>query len=349
METKRVTLQKQSVSPSADNTAGSILLIALWSICLLSTFAVILGYGVRQKLVLANRLQERDKLFLISEAGLRRAAAELKKLPPKDYDILSAPWADNLAAFKDVSVGDGTVNICYNYINEQSGAKILRYGLIDEERKININKAERLVLNRLFLALGYGETRAQELAASIVDWRDADSELSIPSGSAESSYYRGLPEPYDAKNAEFEVLDEVLLVKGIDESVFDSIKDYITIYGGGKVNINTASGPVLFALGLSEAIVGDVLAFRAGEDGASGTSDDNFFDSTANIVPKLSQAYHLNDPEIAQLNSVQPQLTVNSENFMARCSLKLQNSKSTSEAVGVINRESGSTLYWQGL
>jgi hypothetical protein len=52
-----------------------------------------------------------------------------------------------------------------------------------------------------------------ELAASIVDWRDPD-EVATDGGGAESEYYLLQPEPYYCKNAPFETLDELLLLKG---------------------------------------------------------------------------------------------------------------------------------------
>ena len=56
-----------------------------------------------------------------------------------------------------------------------------------------------------------------ELAASIIDWRDEDSEISP--GGAESEYYLLQPEPYNCKNSAFETVDEILLVKGASEEL----------------------------------------------------------------------------------------------------------------------------------
>ena len=80
------------------------------------------------------------------------------------------------------------------------------YGVVDEASKLNINTAS----NDMLLLLP-GMT--PELAASIVDWRDADSTVTNGVG-AESEYYMQLPEPYNCKNSPFETLDELLLVKG---------------------------------------------------------------------------------------------------------------------------------------
>ncbi|MCM8782372.1 MAG: general secretion pathway protein GspK, partial [Candidatus Omnitrophica bacterium] len=297
--------QYNNITIAQDNKKrGSILIIALWSLCLLATFAVSLGIGVRQKLALVNRMDERDRLRFIGEGGIKKAIAYLKEEPEKNYAALKDNWSNNPSIFKEINIGGGNFSLLYNYIAEPSGVLELRYGLIDEESKININKASQPVLERLFRLVDFNETQAQELAAAIVDWRDTDSELSIPLGSAEDSYYRNLKYPYEAKDADFEVLDEILLVKGMDENIFEKIKNYITIYGSGKINVNTASKTVLLALGLSRDLADKIVSFRLGEDGIISTNDDNIFEAPSNIVPKLSQFFHLSDSEIASLSVI---------------------------------------------
>jgi len=338
---------KLLIFPLAVNPKASILILCLWSLCLLATFAVILGFGVRQKLSLVNRLDERDKLHFIAEAGIKKSITELKEEAEKTYDALNDSWSNNISAFKDIDIGDGKFSISYDYVNEQTGLTEPRYGLIDEESKININKADQPILERLFRLLDFYETQAQDLAAAIIDWRDSDSELSTPLGSAEDPYYRNLQYPYEAKDADLEVLEEVLLVKGMDRDIFEKIKNYITIFGSGKINVNTASKTVLLALGLSQDLVEKIVSFRLGEDEIIGTADDNVFNTHSNIVPRLSQSFHLGDSEIAQLSVIVDRyLVTNSNNFMARCISKLNNRRRTTEVISVINR-SGKILYWQ--
>jgi type II secretory pathway component PulK len=347
MAQKSVVLQKRSAFLPVANR-GSILIISLWAVCLLSAFAVILSSGVRQKIILVQRFDERDKLRLIAEAGAKKAICKLLEMEWPGYDTLKDKWSNDVEAFRGITVGDGSFDVCYNYTDDLSGATEQRWGLIDEERKININRIDIVVLTRLFIiTLGLDEAQSQELAASIIDWRDKDSELSIPSGSAEDSYYRFIPHPYECKDADFENLNELLLVKGMTGDIFEKIKDYITIYGSGKVNINTASKQVILALGLSESITDKVITFRAGEDGVTGTADDNFFEAAAGILTKLSQFYHFNETEIAQLTAVsEGYLATNSENFMIKSSVRLNNKKRASEGVCVVNKE-GRILYWQ--
>ena len=332
---------------AAKRHKGSILIIALWSLCLLSAFAVILNYQIRQKLVLANRLDQRDKLRFIAEAGIQKGIMELKNDPERTYDSLGDSWSNSPGAFKNINVGDGEVSLTYSYLDRKSGLLETGYGCVDEERKININKAELKVLERLFkIVLAGDEPQAQELAACILDWRDADSELSIPAGSAEYFYYSSLSFPYAAKNAEFEVPDELLLVKGFTDNVFEKIKDYVTIYGGGRVNVNTASAVVLVALGLDEDIAGKIILYRAGQDGVEGTLDDNVFVSDSEIVPRLAQVYPFSASQIEQLNRVAALfLVVRSNNFLIKATAKLSGRNSL--VVSSVVKRDGKILYWR--
>lgn len=333
-----------NINRRSQRVRGSVLALCLWVICFLSFLAIVLSYQVRQRLSLIKRLEERDKLHFIAEAALKRAIAVIKKEPLDVYDYLHEEWSDNPLIFKDVVAEGGSFSVCYDdtgILNGES-AIVTRYGLIDEERKINLNSADQDVIERLFRAgLGMDDMQAQELAASIKDWRDVDSELSIPSGSAEDFHYRGLNYPYDAKDQDLETLDELLLVNGMTQDVFERIKDYVTVWGSGMVNVNTASREVLLAVGLSQQLADKILAFRAGTDESEG----GYFSGLSEVSSKLSQAGPLSDSELALLNLVAGRfLTVSSSAFTVRSRISLSG-RAARAAVSVIDKK-GRILYW---
>ena len=330
-------MRAHSMSRLSGTSKGSVLALCLWVICFLSFLAVVLSYQVRQRLSLVKRLDERDKMHLLADAALKRSAAVIKKGPPDGYDYLQEEWSDNPLIFKDVNSGGGSFSVCYN-------DTITRYGLIDEERKINLNTASQEVIERLFrLGLGMDEMQAQELAASIKDWRDEDSELSIPVGSAEDFHYRGLKYPYDAKDDYFESLDELLLVNGMTMEIFERIKDYVTIWGSGEVNVNTAAREVLLAVGLNQGLADKILSFRMGNDEQVG----GFFSSLSEVSSKISQAYSLSDSELALLSLAADRfLTVSSSAFMVKALIRLDGRPASREALSVIDKKGG-VLYWK--
>jgi len=82
----------------------------------------------------------------------------------------------------------------------------LTFGLLDEAAKLNVNTAPWQSLARL-------PEMTDELAQAIVDFRDPDSEP-LPYG-AEDEFYETLEQAYRARNAPFETVQELLLVKGV--------------------------------------------------------------------------------------------------------------------------------------
>ena len=326
---------------------AQILALVLMALCLLSLFGLYLGHGARQKIILIKRLSERDSLHFIARAGVEKALMEVSKDEAALSDNFLEGILNSEGIFKDIKVGLGKFNMCYNYKQGADSREIC--GVIDEARKININKADLKVLKKLFaFILDIDEARAQEFAASVIDFRDKDSALSIPLGSAENSYYKNLSEPYECKDADFDIIDELLLVKGIDDVIFDKIKNFVTIYGDGAVNINTATFNVLLSLGIKGGLVNKIMIYREGEDGILGTKDDSIFGSPQEIVPKLSQYFSLSASEVANLSNIVAAglLGTNSDYFMIKSKTGLNYSSATKETISIVDRQ-GRIIFWR--
>ncbi len=60
----------------------------------------------------------------------------------------------------------------------------------------------------------------------------------------------------------FSSINELLLVEGMSKDKFLLFKDLVTVYGAGKININTVSQEVLLVLGLDKDTSGAILRFR---------------------------------------------------------------------------------------
>ncbi|MBV8780929.1 MAG: general secretion pathway protein GspK [Phycisphaerae bacterium] len=91
--------------------------------------------------------------------------------------------------------------------------QIQAYGMVDETRKLNINVATEQQLMAL-------PNMTQDIADSIISWRGATStSSSTASSGATDSYYQSLTEPYAMKNAPFESIEELLLIKDIDQQL----------------------------------------------------------------------------------------------------------------------------------
>jgi hypothetical protein len=88
----------------------------------------------------------------------------------------------------------------------------------------------------------------EELIGNLADWTDADETRVYDMGYEETPYER-LDDPYKPKNAPFDSVAEIRLVDGWHlDPVWEKFGKHLTIYGAGKVNVNTADRKVLFAL-----------------------------------------------------------------------------------------------------
>ncbi len=151
----------------------------------------------------------------------------------KEEEEEQKPWLPNLTPYS-VFVGDRE---CKVYIEDESG-------------KININAIDdktRELMVKYLIGQEFDRVEADIITDSILDWKDPD-DLKHLNG-AEKDYYKSLPEPYEAKNAPFDSIEELVLVKGMTPVKFDKIRRDITTYGSNlAININFASGEVLMAI-----------------------------------------------------------------------------------------------------
>jgi len=327
---------------------GSILIAVLWSLFFLATLAVAITMLIAPQLGLAQRLRDRAVLRYLAQAGMQRAILELKLDETPDVDALNEPWSRNEEAFKEIELSDGEYfSVGYSLPDPAGEEEEKHYGLIDEERKININAAPAEVLARFFEIVGGTSLQdAADIGDAIIDWRDADDEP-LTNG-AEDAYYEGLPEGYPCKNGRFDVLEELLLVKGITPAVFAKVKDRLTVFGSGPINVNTADGLVLQSLGVSRELAEKIVSFRAGGDGNEGTEDDNIFEDAGAIYVALSQKEALSGKDGEDLEAVIAAgfLSVRSENFLGETVGAFRDQEGAVRIVFVINRNA-QIRYWR--
>jgi general secretion pathway protein K len=144
-------------------------------------------------------------------------------------------------------------------------------------------------------AFNLQEDQVNDILDAIKDWIDEDDETT--GFSAEDSYYQSLEHPYSCRNAPFESLDELVLVKGITRELFygteetPGISAYLAVQGDGRININTADPLVLEVLSddLDSTMIEEMVEYRNNDENdlnksdwyksALGTSED-YIDST---------------------------------------------------------------------
>ena len=271
---------------------GSVLILTL--VIIMSLAGLTLDLSNQSGLSLALCGFSRDAFLArqAARAGVQVAMERLASDTDKEVDSLDEQWAE----FGSMPMPDGLPEgiEVRGRILDESG-KLNLNALLNEKGEIDEKMKARLA--RLFRALDVGE----EKAAPILDWLDSD-DIERMNG-AESYYYQGLDAPHACSNGPFMTVGQISLVKGMGEPLSGKdVRDYVTVYGDGKVNINTASTEVLqslsdkFDLRIAEAIVEHrkTSVFRIPEDLKKVPGmDDTTFSGVSSWVTVRSSAFSI--------------------------------------------------------
>jgi len=330
-----------------ENHSGTVLILVLWSLTLLTVFAVHIGLRVRGKVDLLSRLDKRDRSAAIAESCIAKAISILNtKFKIEGKLISDAAFKkvrfNNPEAFQEIKIDQGTCSI--NYRNYGVGSE-KKFGITDEERKININTASHDVLKSIIqIATPLKEEMASNLALAIIDWREYGS--SQVEGFYSDAFYENLEFPYKEKKRSFEILDELLLVRGVNQKLYDQLRDFITIYGTGKVNINTASKPVLLALGLSAGAVNKMLIARRGPDRVDATEDDYIFEHFSSLEALIGLV-NLTRKELRELDLVYGRQEMGMLSAYYGIQADVDYRGETRHVECVYSRNDGKIIYWR--
>jgi general secretion pathway protein K len=123
----------------------------------------------------------------------------------------------------------------------------IQYGPLFEQRDSSGNVNDRLTT-----------------CAAIIDWADVDEQYyscdstnAPSSNAAEDAWSQLLPKPYRRKNAPYDSLEELHMVRGVTDDFWSTFVDpdptdpkkrEMTVWGQGTVNINTANALTLYAI-----------------------------------------------------------------------------------------------------
>lgn len=187
---------RQECLPYRSRPRGTVLIVAIGVMVALTGLALVFSRQMRVEALASGNLLSSLQADAIVSGAAQYVANRL--LNNQDRSTL-----DSEILAEAVPLGDGYFWIVRpNPDDERQYA----FGVTDEAAKLNINTADIDMLSML-------PSMTSELAASIIDWRDPDSVVG-DGGGGEDEYYLLQPDPYYCKNAPFETLDELLLVKG---------------------------------------------------------------------------------------------------------------------------------------
>jgi general secretion pathway protein K len=92
----------------------------------------------------------------------------------------------------------------------------------------------------------YSNYRFDNLISQISDWIDTDSISQL--GGDEGSYYSNMRSPAIPPNQPFKTIEELHMVKDMEDDIFNVLAPVITVYGTKGINVNYADKDLLKAL-----------------------------------------------------------------------------------------------------
>ncbi len=287
---------------------GTVLLVTLWMLAILSLLAIGIGFRTTIDLRLVGFRMDSLKAYEIAKAGIIQAINEIEN----DKSATDTLWECGISLeqdetfdekFRNVKVDEGHFDITL---------------IEDQERRININRAPKLVLMNLLS----DAANAGGLADSIRAWRGRLPNEDAPP--SDDSYYSG--KGYTCKNAPFDVISELLLVKDIAPEIYSGqnqtggLGNFVTVYGPEKFEINintideTSLAAVLAALYLDRGAAASIVEYRAGNDkDINNTADNMVFKDFLEVESFFGEAEGGGkDPKLANL---QPLVVFGSQYF----------------------------------
>jgi len=249
---------------------GFALIITILIVSLVVVLTLQFNNSMWSDLYSSANLRDGIRLRIIARSGVNCALAVLSEdSSSSDSDSLQEAWAKS----KELSLSSVTMfeNGYFQVEISDLSGKIQVNRLINEDGKYN--EVQKMLLMR-FLSSEQFRLDSEEvgnLIDTIKDWIDPDDD--VTRFGAESGYYQSLENPYLCKNKPMKSLSQMLLIKGVTKELFygnehgPGISNYLTVYGDGKININTADPLVMRSLSdeLDMEMVSDMIEYRLNE------------------------------------------------------------------------------------
>ncbi len=200
---------------------GMAMVIVIWVLSLMTIMAGSFALTMRRETSVISAVKDNAVGLAVAEAGV---AIARQMMLQKDE---SRRWR-----------ADGSV-----YQLHYQEAEI-RVRLFSEQGKIDLNKADETLLTAMMSSTSVDPDEQQALVSAILDWRDQDDLVHI--NGAEKQQYEETGLTYHPANKEFQLIDELQMVLGMDSNIFQELRPLITVYSGqAQVNLKLASKEVL--------------------------------------------------------------------------------------------------------
>jgi len=266
--------------------SGSALVLALVTIVVLSALVMSFLFQIRLESELAGRYRFRMKAQSLARAGTEYAKLLLIKSLRPGIEPEEEYGEDFFIRLQNLNRGLALTN----HIHEMEDG-FFSLSIQPESGRRNVNRLERADWEAMLESTGVPERLHDALIDCFLDFTDGNDLTRLNGAESDDPFYQD--RGYAVKNAPLETLEELLLIKGFTRAIVHGgnlgefwdmpdvtvrgIAPLLTVYGDGRININTATPEVLMTLpGITESQIERILEGRLGIDGIAGTELDGF-------------------------------------------------------------------------
>ncbi len=261
---------------------GAALLVALWVLIILSLIVGSFAFEIQLEAMLVSHKRKKFRAEMMARSGIEYARAILdKQAEAKELEIEDMGEDQDgfmqaalyikrgLSTTSSIELGDGSFSVT----------------LESAEAGRNINLLTREEWLEILEMANMPSTEWDTMIDCLEDWIDEGDLHKLNGAESDDPFYQD--RGYPVKNGPLDSIEELLLVKSWGEDILYGkeeneegdaifgIAKLLTVWGDGKVNLNTASIDVLLSYAEYEDWeLESVLEARDGEDGEGGTLDD---------------------------------------------------------------------------
>ncbi len=273
-----------SSPPTPPPDRGAALIVVLWTLLVLGVLVGGFAFNMEIEARVTAYQRRAFKAEGLARAGIEWARSIIMRsattsADDEDADDEDPVYMSALQLARGVGVrgarltlGDGTVTV----------------DIAPEESRRNVNRLTDDEWEEILDQSGVPSERWDELVDCFRDWTDENDEHRANGAEKDDPEYRD--RNYEPKNGPVDTIDELRMIKGFDDRIlyggpadnpddppFLGIARWLTVWGDGQVNLNTASAEVLMTIpGIEASDVEEIIAGRAGPDKEFGTRDDGY-------------------------------------------------------------------------
>jgi general secretion pathway protein K len=226
--------------PRARNQRGVALLATLFAVALITILVVDFMYSATAAERAAANQANSLRAYYLARSAVEVGIALLVQ-GARQAALVNAPQVDSFQSlwampYPPLPLAGGWATV----------------SIIDDARKIDVNQLVAAngqvnpqyfqIIEQLLLNTGV----SPDVLPALIDWLDPDS-VPVQDG-AEASYYMQLMPPYMPRNGPMPTIGDLRMVRGVNEIVFNQLRNFLTAAPTTQVNINTAPPQVLAAV-----------------------------------------------------------------------------------------------------